>query len=62
VLVYKSSTSTGLTSQSSSPLIFDYTWNSATSPETAPNVDVARTNAFYIANTLHVRIKLVDEV
>lgn len=45
--------STSLTAATSSVLNFIYNQNPAISPATAPNVDAARTNAFYIVNTLH---------
>ncbi|KAF9460264.1 Fungalysin metallopeptidase-domain-containing protein [Collybia nuda] len=46
-------TNSSLTAQSSSPLNFLYTQNPATQPTAGSNVDAARTNAFYIVNTLH---------
>ncbi|RDB18624.1 Extracellular metalloproteinase MEP [Hypsizygus marmoreus] len=45
--------SNSLTSASSSILNFIYNQNPTAAPNTAPNVDAARTNAFYIVNTLH---------
>ena len=51
IISYKSSTS-GTTAQSSSGQ-FVYTWSSTTAPTTTVNVDVARTNAFYVGNTIH---------
>ncbi|KAF8056573.1 Fungalysin metallopeptidase-domain-containing protein [Lyophyllum atratum] len=46
-------TVSSLTAASSSVLNFIYNQNPAIAPTTAPNVDAARTNAFYIVNTLH---------
>ncbi|KAG8940108.1 hypothetical protein FRC04_005635 [Tulasnella sp. 424] len=40
-------------SRETAPGKFDYKWNSETSPETQPNLDVARTNAFYVVNKYH---------
>ncbi|KAH7100759.1 metalloprotease MEP2 [Auriculariales sp. MPI-PUGE-AT-0066] len=51
VISYKSST-TGVTSESSSGT-YSYIWSSASAPSATPNVHVARTNAFYIANLVH---------
>ncbi|KAF8886738.1 Fungalysin metallopeptidase-domain-containing protein [Infundibulicybe gibba] len=44
---------TSLTTQSSPNLNFLFTQDPTTTPTTAANVDAARTNAFYIVNTLH---------
>lgn len=52
VVSYKSST-TGVTSQSSTGLIFDYTYAPASAPTVTANINAARTNAFYIINTMH---------
>ncbi|CAE6407528.1 unnamed protein product [Rhizoctonia solani] len=52
VISYKSST-TGTTSQSSATNNYNYVFNSAVSPSTSPNVDAARVNAFYVANSIH---------
>ncbi|KAJ2930760.1 hypothetical protein H1R20_g6345, partial [Candolleomyces eurysporus] len=52
VVAFKSSED-NTTSQSSSDLIFDYTYNTSQAPSTALNVDAARTNAFYVVNTVH---------
>ncbi|KAF8608678.1 hypothetical protein BDV93DRAFT_518742 [Ceratobasidium sp. AG-I] len=52
VISYKSST-TGVTSQSSATNNYNYVFNSAASPSTSPNVDAARVNAFYVANSIH---------
>ncbi|QRV93483.1 extracellular metalloproteinase MEP [Ceratobasidium sp. AG-Ba] len=43
----------GTTSQSSATNNYDYKYNPAVSPTTSPNVDAARTNAFYTANMVH---------
>ncbi|KAG8930594.1 hypothetical protein FRC02_004015 [Tulasnella sp. 418] len=54
VVAYKGTTATsGQSAQTSSGQVFDYTWNSAVSPTTSPNVDVARVNAFYVINSMH---------
>ncbi|KAG8906517.1 hypothetical protein FRB99_006737 [Tulasnella sp. 403] len=53
VNAYHGSTSTGQTSQSASGLVFDYPWSSTTDPSTTGNLNVARTNAFYVANSFH---------
>ncbi|KAG8743260.1 hypothetical protein FRC10_012304 [Ceratobasidium sp. 414] len=52
VVSYKSST-TGTTSQSSATNNYEYVFNAAAAPATAPNVDAARVNAFYVANSIH---------
>lgn len=52
VISYKSSTS-GVTTQSASGLVFNYTYAPASAPTAASNIDAARTNAFYIINTIH---------
>jgi len=52
VIAFKSSQSTGLTSQSAANL-FDYTYNGASAPSVTVNVNAARTNAFYIGNLYH---------
>ncbi|KAJ3512217.1 hypothetical protein NLJ89_g3646 [Agrocybe chaxingu] len=52
VVAYKTS-DTGLTSQSSATLNFDYPYDIALQPAVAANLDSARTNAFYIINTVH---------
>ncbi|KAL0948150.1 hypothetical protein HGRIS_010766 [Hohenbuehelia grisea] len=44
---------TSLTSQSSATLNFVYTQNPSVAPTTQVNVDAARTNAFYVVNTVH---------
>ncbi|KAG8937225.1 hypothetical protein FRC00_006965 [Tulasnella sp. 408] len=43
------------TQQSADGLVFDYTWDSTKEPSdpTSQNLDVARTNAFYVTNTYH---------
>ncbi|KAG5641142.1 hypothetical protein DXG03_005893 [Asterophora parasitica] len=52
VVSYKSS-ATSTTSQSSSTLNFIYPQSAADAPTTTGNVNAARVNAFYIANTIH---------
>ncbi|KAF9527649.1 Fungalysin metallopeptidase-domain-containing protein [Crepidotus variabilis] len=49
---YKSSQSS-VTSQSSATLNFVYNFDATKAPATSPNLDVARTNAFYVVNTIH---------
>ncbi|KAF5380129.1 hypothetical protein D9615_006235 [Tricholomella constricta] len=51
-MAYKG-TASSLTSATSAVLNFIYDQNPAVAPTTDPNVDAARTNAFYIVNTLH---------
>ncbi|CAE7187139.1 unnamed protein product, partial [Rhizoctonia solani] len=51
VLVFKSSTTDGLTQQSSSPNNYDYVFDPAKQP--ADNKDAASVNAFYVANMMH---------
>ncbi|KAG8698935.1 hypothetical protein FRC09_006935 [Ceratobasidium sp. 395] len=52
VVSYKGST-TGTTSQSSATNNYEYVFNPSAAPATAPNVDAARVNAFYVANMIH---------
>jgi extracellular elastinolytic metalloproteinase len=52
VIAFKG-TSSATTSQSSATNNYDYAYNSAVAPTTSPNVDAARTNAFYVANQVH---------
>ncbi|CAE6455709.1 unnamed protein product [Rhizoctonia solani] len=52
VIAFKS-TSSATTSQSSATNNYDYAYNSAVAPTTSPNIDAARTNAFYVANMVH---------
>ncbi|KAG7094663.1 hypothetical protein E1B28_005485 [Marasmius oreades] len=52
VVAYKGAT-TGTTKQSSSGLVFDYTYNPNVGPTAGSNVDAARTNAFYLINAYH---------
>ncbi|KAF8751205.1 Fungalysin metallopeptidase (M36) [Rhizoctonia solani] len=52
VIAFKSTTS-ATTSQSSATNNYDYAYNAAVAPTTSPNVDAARTNAFYTANMVH---------
>ncbi|KAG8700995.1 hypothetical protein FRC08_004337 [Ceratobasidium sp. 394] len=49
---YKGST-TSTTKQSSATNNYEYVLNTAASPSTSPNVDAARVNAFYVANSIH---------
>lgn len=51
VVVYKSSQSS--TSKESSTDTFNYPWAPASQASVSANVDAARTNAFYIVNTIH---------
>ncbi|KAG7097947.1 hypothetical protein E1B28_005258 [Marasmius oreades] len=44
---------TNTTSQSSDGLVFDYTYDTTKEPTDSPNVDAARTNAFYLINSYH---------
>lgn len=41
------------TKQSAKGLVFDYPVNLSQQPTTATNIDAARVNAFYVANTMH---------
>ena len=52
VIAYKSSTSS-VTSESDSGLVFDYPANFSVTPTTPGNVNAARVNAFYVVNTVH---------
>ncbi|KAG5638544.1 hypothetical protein H0H81_012045 [Sphagnurus paluster] len=52
VIAYKGS-QTSLTSQSADGLVFNYTYDDTLAPTVAQNIDAARTNAFYIINTVH---------
>ncbi|KAH6915888.1 metalloprotease [Coprinopsis sp. MPI-PUGE-AT-0042] len=52
VIAYKTSLTTGLTSQSETDL-FDYPYNDTLAPSVASNVAAATTNAFYIINVIH---------
>jgi extracellular elastinolytic metalloproteinase len=52
VVAYKGST-TATTSQSGSGLVFNYPYSYTTAPTTTSNIDAARTNAFYLVNTIH---------
>ncbi|KAG8743262.1 hypothetical protein FRC10_012306 [Ceratobasidium sp. 414] len=52
VISYKGNTSS-TTSQSSATNNYEYVLNTTASPATAPNVDAARVNAFYVANSIH---------
>ncbi|KAG8706859.1 hypothetical protein FRC08_000825 [Ceratobasidium sp. 394] len=49
---YKGAT-TSTSSESSATNNYEYVLNTAASPSTSPNVDAARVNAFYIANSIH---------
>ncbi|TFK20579.1 metalloprotease [Coprinopsis marcescibilis] len=53
VIAYKSSQSTGLTSQSAAGPTFDYAYDDRNAPATTVNLDSARVNAFYIINSIH---------
>ncbi|KAJ3500943.1 hypothetical protein NMY22_g19092 [Coprinellus aureogranulatus] len=50
LIAYKGN-SNNLTQQSSAGQVFDYTYNTALAPSS--NVDAARTNAFYVGNSVH---------
>ncbi|EIM81848.1 uncharacterized protein STEHIDRAFT_103213 [Stereum hirsutum FP-91666 SS1] len=52
-IAFKTSQTTGTTSQSSSGLNFIYVQDATTAPTTAVNVHAATTNAFYVVNTIH---------
>ncbi|KAH9481998.1 Extracellular metalloproteinase MEP [Psilocybe cubensis] len=52
VVSYKSSVSS-TTSQSSSDLVFNYTYSPADAPSATANLNAARVNAFYIINAVH---------
>ena len=52
IIAYKGST-TSLTSQSSSGLVFNYPASLTTSPTTTANVHAGRVNAFYVGNSIH---------
>lgn len=51
------SSQTAVTSESSAGLNFVFTFNATAAPSVSPNVDVARTNAFYVVNSIHVGSK-----
>ncbi|KAJ3513999.1 hypothetical protein NLJ89_g2624 [Agrocybe chaxingu] len=51
-IAFKTSQSS-VTSESSSPLNFIYAHDPTASPTTQGNLDAARTNAFYVVNTMH---------
>ncbi|EIN12402.1 hypothetical protein PUNSTDRAFT_81599 [Punctularia strigosozonata HHB-11173 SS5] len=53
VISYKSSMTTGLTTQSSTGLNFIFTQNPSQAPTVAANLNAARTNNFYLVNTVH---------
>ncbi|KAG6852929.1 hypothetical protein C0991_008074 [Blastosporella zonata] len=42
-----------VTYQNADPLVFNYTYNDTIAPTVGQNIDAARTNAFYIINTVH---------
>lgn len=52
VIAYKSS-QTSTTAQSSPNLVFNYPYDVSLAPTGGKNIDAARTNAFYIINTVH---------
>ncbi|KAG7094656.1 hypothetical protein E1B28_005479 [Marasmius oreades] len=52
VITYKGTT-TATTKQSSSGLVFDYTYNPNVAPTAGANLDASRTNAFYLINAYH---------
>ena len=51
-IAFRSSQSS-VTSQSSSDLVFDYPVNFSAAPTTSANINAARTNAFYVVNSVH---------
>ncbi|KAF7342154.1 Extracellular metalloproteinase [Mycena venus] len=53
VLAYLDQTQSATTSQSSDGLIFNYTQDPTLSPKTPINMDAARTNVFYVINSVH---------
>ncbi|KAJ7161771.1 Fungalysin metallopeptidase-domain-containing protein [Mycena crocata] len=53
VITYKTSQTTGLTSQSADGLVFGYPQNAAAAATTTANVNAARVNNFYLVNSLH---------
>ncbi|KAJ3504677.1 hypothetical protein NLJ89_g7813 [Agrocybe chaxingu] len=44
---------TSLTSQSATGLVFNYPYTATAAPSTTANINAARTNAFYVINTVH---------
>lgn len=52
VIAYKG-TQASVTSQSADGLVFDYTYDPTVAPTAGSNIDAARTNAFYLINTIH---------
>ncbi|KAF8168887.1 hypothetical protein BJ912DRAFT_1001011 [Pholiota molesta] len=46
-------TQSSVTTQSSAPLNFIFTQNAGAAPTTQVNLDAARTNAFYVVNSIH---------
>ncbi|KAG7094654.1 hypothetical protein E1B28_005477 [Marasmius oreades] len=52
VITYKGAT-TATTKQSSSGLVFDYTYSPGVGPTEGANLDASRTNAFYLINAYH---------
>ncbi|KAF7335729.1 Extracellular metalloproteinase mep [Mycena venus] len=53
VITYKGTQSSGVTTESSSGLVFNFVQNPAKAPTTAVNLDAARVNNFYLVNTVH---------
>ncbi|KAG6844686.1 hypothetical protein H0H87_004661 [Tephrocybe sp. NHM501043] len=52
VVTYKG-TQTNVTFQSTPDWVFNYTYDDTLAPTAGENIDAARTNAFYIINTIH---------
>ncbi|KAF5388274.1 hypothetical protein D9615_000288 [Tricholomella constricta] len=52
VVAYKS-TQSSVTSQSSSGLVFNYSYDASQAPSSTNNLNAARVNAFYAINTVH---------
>ncbi|RDB26236.1 Extracellular metalloproteinase 9 [Hypsizygus marmoreus] len=52
VIAFKG-TQSALTVQSAPDLVFNYTYDDTLAPTDGQNVDAARTNAFYVINTVH---------
>jgi len=42
-----------VTTQSGTGLVFNYPYDTSSAPSTTANVNSARTNAFYVINTVH---------
>ncbi|KAF9262356.1 hypothetical protein L218DRAFT_960501 [Marasmius fiardii PR-910] len=53
VISFKGSNTDNTTRQSSDGLVFDYAYDSTIDPTQGSNIDVARTNGFYLINSYH---------